>query len=82
LVRTSGGAAIEVEVWSLPAARVGDFMRKVPPPLSIGSVELEHGDRALGFLCEAYAARNAADITAYGGWRHYLAKTLAATHSA
>jgi allophanate hydrolase len=74
LVRTPGGAAIEVEVWSLPATRVGDFLRKVPAPLSIGSVELEHGDKALGFLCEAYAASDAADITAYGGWRRYLAE--------
>jgi allophanate hydrolase len=74
LVRAPGGAAIELEVWSLPAARVGDFMRKVPAPLSIGSVELEHGGRALGFLCEAYAASGAADITAFGGWRRYLAE--------
>jgi allophanate hydrolase len=25
-----------------------------------------------GFLCEAYAAEGAADITRYGGWRTYL----------
>jgi len=73
MVRSPGGAAIEVEVWSLPAARVGDFLRKVPAPLTIGTVDLEHGSKALGFLCEAYAASGAADITAYGGWRRYLA---------
>jgi allophanate hydrolase len=81
-VRTPGGAAVEVEVWSLPSATLGDFLRRVPAPLSIGSIELEHGCRTLGFLCEAYAASDAADITAYGGWRRYLAEALAATHSA
>ncbi|HLK37671.1 MAG TPA: allophanate hydrolase [Polyangiaceae bacterium] len=67
-----GGASIEVETWAMPVTAVGSFMAGVGPPLSIGTVELEDGSRVLGFLCEAYAAAGAADITVYGGWRAYL----------
>jgi allophanate hydrolase len=73
LVRTpDGGAAIEVEVWALPAAGLGDLMAGIPAPLGIGSVDLEDGERVKGFLCEAHAAAAARDITGYGGWRAYL----------
>jgi allophanate hydrolase len=67
-----GGEAIEVEVWSVPAAELGSFVNGVPPPLAIGKVELEDGSRVSGFVCEAYVAETARDITAFGGWRRYL----------
>jgi allophanate hydrolase len=66
------GAAIELEVWSLPAATVGAFARQIPAPLGLGSVALEDGSTVLGFLCESYATAGARDITALGGWRAYL----------
>ena len=73
LVRAgSGGAAIEVEVWRLPADRFGPFAAAIPPPLGIGTVVLEDGTSALGYLCEAWAAADAADISRFGGWRAYL----------
>ena len=46
---------------------------KVPPPLAIGSVTLEDGETVKGFVCEGYAVEEAEDISAYGGWRAYLA---------
>ncbi len=67
-----GGAAIEVEVWRLPAAAVGGFLAGVPSPLAIGSVELADGSRVKGFLCEAVAVDAAEDVTAFGGWRAVL----------
>ncbi len=70
-----GGAAIELEVWSLPADKLGAFARQIPAPLGLGNVTLADGSSVLGFLCEAYAAEGAKDITALGGWRAYL-KTL------
>jgi allophanate hydrolase len=69
----SGGGAIDVEVWSLPAERVGSFLSGIPAPLGLGKIELESGDWVTGFLCEAFAAEGAVDITAYGGWRAYAA---------
>jgi allophanate hydrolase len=74
LVRVAtGGAAVEVEVWSVPASLFGSFVAGIPTPLGIGRVELESGEQVPGFLCESYAAATGADITALGGWRQYLA---------
>jgi len=74
LVRVaSGGAAIEVEVWRVPAAAVGSFLAGIPAPLAIGSVELASGARVKGFLCEAVAVEAAEDVTHLGGWRAVLA---------
>jgi allophanate hydrolase len=74
LVRVAtGGAAVEVEVWSVPASHFGSFVAGIPTPLGIGRVELESGEQVPGFLCESYAAATATDITALGGWRQYLA---------
>lgn len=70
-----GGGAIDLEVWSLPAATVGSFLRRIPAPLGLGTVLLEDGSGVPGFLCEGHATAGAEDITALGGWRAYL-KTL------
>jgi allophanate hydrolase len=71
----SGGGAIELEVWSLPAAKVGRFLRNIPSPLGLGTVTLADGSGVPGFLCESHAIAGAEDITSLGGWRAYL-KTL------
>jgi allophanate hydrolase len=68
----TGGGAIELEVWSLPSAAVGAFLRQIPSPLSIGTVALADGSTVLGFLCESHVVLDARDITALGGWRAYL----------
>jgi len=73
LVRSDGGAEVEVEVWRVPRSRVGDLLATIPSPLGLGSVELRDGSVVHGFLCEAAAVGAAVDITAFGGWRAYLA---------
>lgn len=72
LVRADGGAAIEVEVWSLPLEGFGDLVARVPSPLAIGSVELADGAVEKGFLCEPHGLAGARHITALGGWRRHL----------
>ncbi|MDQ1520435.1 MAG: allophanate hydrolase [Actinomycetota bacterium] len=67
------GQAIEVEVWSLEDDAFGRFVRHVRTPLAIGSVELADGAWVPGFVCEPYACSSAREITAFGGWRAYLA---------
>jgi allophanate hydrolase len=69
----AGGSAIELEVWDLPLRNVGSFLALVPPPLAIGSIELDDGSRVNGFLCEPIALEGAADISRHGGWRAFLA---------
>ena len=68
-----GGAAIEMEIWELPAREFGSFVAGIPAPLGIGTVQLEDGGSVPGFVCEAYAVAQAQDITHHGGWRAYLA---------
>ncbi|WP_370642996.1 allophanate hydrolase [Bordetella sp. LUAb4] len=67
------GAAIEVEVWQVPLEAVGSFLALVPAPLALGSVELADGRWEHGFVCEGHALAAARDITAFGGWRAYVA---------
>jgi allophanate hydrolase len=72
LVRGDPGAAIAGEVWALPTTAIGALLALVPAPLGFGTVMLEDGP-CLGFLAEAQPLRTAPDITAYGGWRAWLA---------
>lgn len=67
----TGGASIELEVWSVPAVHFGSFVAAIPAPLGIGKVELEDGSQVAGFVCEAYATASATDITSLGSWRRY-----------
>ena len=69
----TGGGALEVEIYELPVAALGRLLLTVAPPLAIGTVALTDGTAAPGFVCEGYAASVAPDISAYGGWRGYLA---------
>lgn len=79
LVRAeTGGASIALELWSLPKTALGHLMCKIPAPLGLGSIELSDGSRATGFLCEAAGTGGGRDITATGGWRHYLSEIVAA----
>ncbi len=73
LVRVAeGGGEIELEVWSLPAEKIGALLRQIPAPLGLGSVSLADGTSVPGFLCEAHATTAAKDITSLGGWRAYV----------
>ena len=69
----TGGASIEGERWLVPVGTFGSFVAGIPSPLGIGKIVLHDGTLACGFICEAWAAEGAPDITAFGGWRRYLA---------
>lgn len=66
-----GGAAIEVEVWAVPAAEFGSFVAGIPAPLGIGKVELANGSWAPGFICEPCGVEGAKEITELGSWRNF-----------
>jgi allophanate hydrolase len=63
---------IELEIWEMGAAEFGTFVAAIPPPLGIGTLELDDGERVQGFLVESYAVVGATEITGFGGWRNYL----------
>ena len=66
------GASLAVELWALPHRGFATFVAEVPPPLAIGTVELEDGSSHPGFVCEPYGLDNAPDVTRFGGWRAYV----------
>jgi allophanate hydrolase len=72
LVRSEGGAPIEIETWAVPRTRFGDFIAGVPQPLGIGTLTLASNEQVKGFICEPAGLAGAADVTEYGGWRRYL----------
>jgi allophanate hydrolase len=71
---TDGGGSVEAEIYSLDAAAFGRFVAAIPPPLTIGTVELADGRTVKGFLCEPAALHGPGteDITDLGSWRRYV----------
>jgi allophanate hydrolase len=67
------GGAIDVEVYDIGLDVFGSFVAEVPPPLAIGTVELEDGESVKGFVAEPRATDGATEITHLGGWRAYMA---------
>ncbi|MFM7346366.1 MAG: allophanate hydrolase, partial [Tagaea sp.] len=70
------GEAIDIEIWSLPAGAFGSFVALVPPPLAIGTLELDDGTWVKGFVCEPAGLDGATEITHLGGWCAYVARGL------
>jgi allophanate hydrolase len=80
LIRDDARAgSIAVEVYDVDYAGFGKLVASVAPPLAIGTIELADGERVKGFLCESWAAAQARDITAYGGWLAFLEQGTADT---
>jgi allophanate hydrolase len=74
----AAGVAIEVEVYEMPLNAVGSFLALIPPPLGLGSVQLADGRWVKGFICEGAALAGAIDISAWGGWRAFVAAGMGA----
>jgi len=67
------GVGIEVEVWDIPRLEdFASFVALIPPPLCVGTIDLDDGEQVKGFLVEAYATQGATDITHLGGWRKFV----------
>jgi allophanate hydrolase len=73
LARSDDGAQIRVEVYDMPPDTLGSLLTETPPPLGLGTIELNDGTWVKGFICEPRALEGARDITAFGGWRPYTA---------
>ena len=74
----SGGTAIAVEVWEVPAAGLASILLKEPPGLCVGKVRLADGEETLGVLGEPILCDGQREITEYGGWRAYVAASARA----
>jgi allophanate hydrolase len=76
-VQAGTGTSIELEIWALPAAAFATFVAAVPPPLSIGTIRLADGRGVKGFIVEAADINGARDISAFSGWRAFVAEAAA-----
>jgi allophanate hydrolase len=76
-VAAGAGTSIELEIWALSAAAFGKFVAAIPPPLSIGTVRLDDGRGVKGFIVEPADIDGARDISAFGGWRAFMAEKVA-----
>jgi allophanate hydrolase len=72
------GASIELEIWSLSSSAFGKFVNAIPAPMAIGTIRLADGRSVKGFLVEPEVLGEARDITAYGGWRKFMAEAAKA----
>ena len=77
-VEAGKGASIELEIWSMSSSAFGKFVNAIPAPMAIGTVRLADGRSVKGFLVEPEVLGEARDITAYGGWRKYMAEAATA----
>ena len=75
-VPTGTGVCIALEVWSLPVSQYGSFVGLIPQPLCIGTLNLADGTQVQGFVCEPQSLVGATDISAFGGWRKYIASLV------
>ena len=76
-VEAGAGQSIELELWALSAAAFGKFVAAIPPPLAIGTIRLADGRGVKGFMVEPAAINGARDISAFGGWRAFMAEKAA-----
>ncbi len=65
------GVAVQLEVWSVPAAGLAGILLSEPPGLAIGKVKLADGSIVLGVLGENALVEGQREITTHGGWRSY-----------
>ena len=76
MMRTPGaGTRVALEVWDVPLAGLAQVLLSEPPGLSIGKVLLADGSTVLGVLGEPFLCEGQREITEYGGWRAYTART-------
>lgn len=80
LLRVEGAAghSFPLEVWDVPADKVGLLLLKVTEPLALGRVQLSDKTSVFGFICEGFIANRkeaVQDISNSGGWLAFMNQT-------
>jgi gamma-glutamylcyclotransferase (GGCT)/AIG2-like uncharacterized protein YtfP len=74
---SAGGRAVALEVWEVPPEGLAKILMQEPAGLCVGKVALADGEEVLGVLGEPFLVEGQREITAFGGWRAYLADRAA-----
>lgn len=74
LIRSTSGVGghIQGELYRISEASLGHFLAALPAPMALTSVELENGNRVVGFTVTHDATVTATDITQHQSWTRYL----------
>ena len=70
---TTAGGRVAVELWSVAPDELARILLGEPAGLAIGRVVLRDGTTVLGVIGEPFLCEGQREITAFGGWRAYLA---------
>jgi allophanate hydrolase len=76
-VDAGAGNSIKLELVGAVGGRLRKFAAAIPPPLGIGTIRLADGRGVKGFVVEPVAIEGARDISAFGGWRAFMAEKAA-----
>ena len=66
------GFCFEVEIWSIPITKIGNFLSQIPAPLGLGKILLQNETTVTGFICEPCVLMEGKDISNFSGWKAYL----------
>lgn len=76
MYRSFEGAELVGEPWFVSEAGLGRFLTTLPEPIPLGSIELNVGTRAVGFVCDAMAVAASKAFSQYGDWHEHLRKPV------
>ena len=69
----SGGNTVDVELYEISEEGLKEVLSKEPPGLTIKEITLIDGTSVQGVIGLESITKGQKEITAYGGWRNYLA---------
>ncbi len=69
----SGGNTVDVELYEISEEGLKEVLSKEPPGLTIKEITLIDGTSVQGVVGLESITKGQKEITAYGGWRNYLA---------
>ena len=65
--------SVDVELWQVSYEGLTTVLLGEPQGLSVGKVPLANGETVLGVIAEPALLSCKQEISAFGGWRNYLA---------
>jgi hypothetical protein len=72
MLRDEGkGTQIDVEIWEIPLEGLVEVLKKEPPGLCLGKIELQDNKWEFGILGEPYICEAREEISHWGGWRSF-----------
>jgi hypothetical protein len=72
MLRDEGeGTQIDVEIWEIPLEGLVEVLKKEPPGLCLGKIELQDNKWEFGILGEPYICEGCEEISHWGGWRSF-----------